>query len=198
LQLRGSFFSLTQSPLHGLKPVLQLTSHLPIVVHMAMPCWLGGGVHGVQDVVPQLLVEVLLEHVPLQSCVPLGHKQEPPWQVVPPVHCLVHMPQLCRSVVSSTHTLVQMESLVTLHDCLQLVPLHVALPPVGATVEQFVQDAPHALLSFGTQEPLHTCIGLAHWHMLFTQCSPVAHLLLQPLQLLSSLVVSTQPLVHCV
>jgi hypothetical protein len=116
---------------------------------------------------------------------------------IAPLHVTPHIPQF-PFIVSSTQTLLQMESLVTLHACLHCVPSHVAVPPVGATVAQFVQDAPHALLSFATQEPPHTCIGLAHWHMLFTQCSPDAHLLLQPLQLLSSLVVSTQPLVHWV
>ena len=54
---------------------------------------------------PQLLSDVLLSHVPPQSCVPAGHMQAPFWQVVPPAHACAapQPPQLLGSVSSSTH-----------------------------------------------------------------------------------------------
>jgi hypothetical protein len=48
--------------------------------------------------VPQELVEVLLMHVPLQSCMPAGQTQLPAWQLLPPVHTVPQPPQLLLSL----------------------------------------------------------------------------------------------------
>jgi hypothetical protein len=53
--------------------------------------------------VPQELVDVLLVHVPLQSCMPAGQTQLPAWQLLPPVHTVPQPPQLPLSVPVFTH-----------------------------------------------------------------------------------------------
>jgi hypothetical protein len=53
--------------------------------------------HAVHEV-PQLLTDVLLEHVPLQSCCPDGQPQTPPVHVLPPVHLVPQPPQLFASL----------------------------------------------------------------------------------------------------
>jgi len=60
--------------------------------------------HAVHDVAPHELVDWLLTHVPLQSCVPAGHLQAPPAHCLPPVQAYVEPqpPQLLLSVCSST------------------------------------------------------------------------------------------------
>jgi hypothetical protein len=62
-QLLLSVCSLTHAPLHRLSLVGQLVPH-DVPLHVALPP-VGAG-HAVHEVVPQLLGDVLLEHVPLQ------------------------------------------------------------------------------------------------------------------------------------
>jgi hypothetical protein len=75
-----------------------------------------------------------------------------------------------------------------LQACTHVVPLHVAEPPVGFSVVQSEQFAPQWLSSFATQLLPQRWSGDMHWHDELAQCSLVGHLLLQPLQLLSSFV----------
>jgi hypothetical protein len=58
---------------------------------------LGAG-HAVQDVVPQELVDALLEHVLPHKCVPEAHAQTPLWQFSPAGQVVPHAPQLLESV----------------------------------------------------------------------------------------------------
>lgn len=112
-----------------------------------------------------------------------------------PLHVVPHAPQL-PFIVSSTHTLLQIESEVTVHAGTQVVPLQAAVPPVGAAAAQLAQDAPHALSSLATQAPPQTWFGAAHWQELLTQCSPLGHCMPQVAQLWSSLVTSTHEPLH--
>jgi hypothetical protein len=193
-QFFGSLFSLTQSPLHGLYWPVQLTPHF-VPSQLAVPLPLGGPAQGEHELVPQLDVDVLLEQVPVQSCVPPGHTHEPPpSHSEPPVHALLQVPQWLLSVFSFTQVVPQTLSPAVLQEGTQLVPLQVADPPVGAPAAQIAHEGPQALSSFATHAPLQTWFGDAHWHEPPTQCSPLGHCLLQPLQLLSSVVRSTQAL----
>jgi hypothetical protein len=79
--------------------------------------------------------------------------------------------------------------------------LQVQLAPAPLPVQlwcapQTVQAEPHALPLFGTHEPPQRFVPLGHWQMLLTQWVPPVHGLLQPPQLASSLVSSTQPVLH--
>src|SRR3974390_1108802 len=66
-----------------------------------------GDGHAVQEVVPHELVDVLLEHTPLQGCDPTGHTHFEPWQTVRPMQTLPHAPQLFGSLVVSAHVVPQ-------------------------------------------------------------------------------------------
>jgi hypothetical protein len=68
----------------------------------------------------------------------------------------------------------------------------------GADAVQLLQLAPHALPSLATHVPPHRCVPPVHWHVPFMQCFPLKQATPHPLQLLSSLVVSTQAPAHCV
>ena len=82
----------------GLKPVSQeIPQDVPS--HVAVP--FAGTSQGVHDV-PQEAVDEPLAQVPLQSWVPPGQPQPPPWHVVPPVQALSHAPQLASSLLRST------------------------------------------------------------------------------------------------
>jgi hypothetical protein len=71
-----------------------------VPLHVALP--FEGTGHAVQDA-PQVLVELLLSHVPPQLCVPLA--QHLPLEHTPPPHATPQPPQLFGSVCSSTHAL---------------------------------------------------------------------------------------------
>jgi hypothetical protein len=72
-----------------------------VPLHVAMP-FVGAG-QEVHDV-PHELMDVLLEHVVPQRCVPAGQAHADPWHVIPPLHWLLHAPQLFGSLVMSTHS----------------------------------------------------------------------------------------------
>jgi hypothetical protein len=98
-QLFASVCSSTHPPLQGLSPVGQLVPH-DVPLHVALPP-VGTG-HAVHELVPQLLIELLLTHVPLHAWEPLGHAHVPLWQVVPPAQAPLHVPQLFGSLAVST------------------------------------------------------------------------------------------------
>jgi hypothetical protein len=136
---------------------------------------------------------------PILHCVPLPvhatHMPVLPLGAQMPVgdaHVLPHMPQL-PFIDSSTQTLLQMAYVETLQLCVHVsdVVSHFPVPPVGAMAVQLRHDAPQWLSSSATQLLPQRWYGDAHVQLELTQCSLVAHLLLQPLQLLSSIVVST-------
>jgi hypothetical protein len=110
------------------------------------------------------------------------------------VHALAHSPQLAGSFVSLTQTLEQAVLPPVVHDCTHCVPLHVTVPPVGAMHTE--QLGPHALVSLATHWLPHKCVPPVHWHAPLTQCRPPVHWLPHVLQLLSSLVRSTQGPLH--
>lgn len=65
----------TQLPLQSVNPgMLQPTPHW-VPSQVAAPPW--GAGHAVHEVVPQLLVSMLLTHVPPQLCMPLGQAHLP-------------------------------------------------------------------------------------------------------------------------
>ena len=92
--------SLTQVVPHSVSPAVHVDPHA-VPLHVAVPP-VGTG-HAVHDVVPQLMTDVFGEHVPLHSCVPIGHTQVPSWHVVPPAHARPHAPQLSLLDCKSTH-----------------------------------------------------------------------------------------------
>lgn len=114
---------------------------LPLQV--ALP--LVGTEHAEHDV-PQVAVDVLLSHVPLQSWVPPGHPQPPPWQVIPPVQLWPepHAPQYVLDVlrfVSQPFEATPSQSPKPLvHDATVQAPL--LQPAVASVSEQDVQAAP--------------------------------------------------------
>jgi hypothetical protein len=77
-----------------LRPQL-VPSH--VVVSYLLPAGQG------EQRVPQLLTDVLLTQLPLQSCCVDEHLHTPLWQVLPPVQMLPQVPQLLLSVRRSTH-----------------------------------------------------------------------------------------------
>jgi hypothetical protein len=129
-------------------------------------------------------------------CIPDTHCTHPLFTQngVLEMHALAQSPQLAGSVASLTQTLEQAVYPPVVHDCTHCVPLHVTVPPVGAAhTEQLV---PHALVSLATHWLPHKCVPPVHWHMALTQCRPPVHGVAHALQLLSSLVRSTQALPH--
>jgi hypothetical protein len=114
-----------------------------------------------------------------------------PWHA-PYLHGAPQAPQLAGSLVSSTQALPHMLSLLELHAATQVVPLQLAVPPVGAV--HTAQLAPHALVSLATQLPPQRCAPAVHWHDPPTQCLPLVHAVPQLLQLASSLVGFTHKL----
>jgi hypothetical protein len=114
----------------------------------------------------------LLEQLPLQSCMPLGHAQAPLWQVLPPVHVLPQPPQLLLSVCVSTHALPQRLRLPQLvpHD----VPSQVALPPVGTGHAE--HEVPHEPVDVLLEQvPLQSCVPLGQAQALLWQVLPPLH-----------------------
>jgi hypothetical protein len=87
----------------GVVPEQAIPQLVPL--HDGMPVPAAGPGQAEHDVVPHEAVLVLLEHVPPQSCVPLGHVHFPEAQCLPPVHAndAPHPPQLLSSLLSSTH-----------------------------------------------------------------------------------------------
>jgi hypothetical protein len=71
-----------------------------VPLQVALP-FMGAG-QAVHDV-PHEFVEVLLEQVVPHRWVPAGQAHADRWQVIPPVHWLLHAPQLFGSLVMSTH-----------------------------------------------------------------------------------------------
>ncbi len=61
-----------------------------------------GEAQAVQDVVPQELVDELLEHALPHRCVPDGQAQAEPWQVIPPLQAFPHPHVVLESLVVST------------------------------------------------------------------------------------------------
>jgi hypothetical protein len=66
----------------------------------------------------------------------------------------------------------------------------------GVELVQLLQLAPQALTSFATHAPPQKWVPPVHWHAPLTQCLPPLHASPHPLQLLSSLVVSTHAPAH--
>ena len=98
-------------------------------------------------------------------------------------------PQLLSSAASLTQApLHEVYGLLQVNP--QVVPLHVAVPFVGAV--HTVQLGPHAPTPSATHDPPHDSVPVGHWHMLVTHCLPPVHDVPQPPQLLLSLVSSTQ------
>jgi hypothetical protein len=175
--------------------------------HVAEPPPVGTA-HAVHDVVPHELVAELLTQALLHTCVRGAvHEllQTPPLQVsVPPEgaagHGLAQPPQLARLLVVSTHTPLQFvcaggpTGQAATHEPLG----HVTVPPVGAT--QFVQEAPHEAAEMVTHVLPHKCWPPGHVPAPQTPGLPLhtaeppdggLHTMLQPPQLLMSVVVST-------
>jgi hypothetical protein len=160
-----------------------------------------GGLGQAAHSVPHEPVDVLLMHVPPQSCVPAGQTQVELWQFLPPVHVVPQAPQLLLSVAVFTHAVgftagQGVPNPVVVQAVPQLVPLQVATPLDGAAHAMHIvpQELVAVLL---THVPLQSCMpaGQAQtelWHVL-----PPVHTFAepQPPQWLGSLVVLTsQPL----
>ena len=105
-QLLGSIPTFTQAALvpfaHsvGAKRLLQEAPHA-VPSQVATP-FVGVG-HRTHDVVPHELIDVLLEQVVPQRCVPAGQAHWDSSQDIPPVHAIAHPPQLFGSLVVSAH-----------------------------------------------------------------------------------------------
>jgi hypothetical protein len=120
-QCAGSTVVFTQA---ALAPVPQrvgncaLSQETPqdVPLHVAAPP--AGAAQAVHEV-PHELVDVLLEQVVPQRCVPAGHAHIDDWQIIPPLHWVPHEPQLVGSVFMSTHC--------------ALAPLPQSVCPVGQT-----------------------------------------------------------------
>jgi hypothetical protein len=126
-----------------------------------------GGLGQAEHRGPQELVEVLLMHVPLQSCMPDGQTQFPAWQLLPPLHTVPQAPQLPGSFVKFTHLLLPTQRLGCAMSLVQAMPqlpvLHVATPLEGGL--HAVHIVPHELgEALLTHVPPQSCIpaGQAH------------------------------------
>jgi hypothetical protein len=99
-QLPGSFVKFTQAlpQRFGNEPPLHDIPQVGVAPAQVAWPFVGGG-HAVHVAVPHELGDVLLEHVPLQSCVPAAQTQAELWQTFPPVQVFPHPPQLFGSLV---------------------------------------------------------------------------------------------------
>jgi hypothetical protein len=163
--------------------------------HVAEPPPVGIA-HPVHDTVPQEPVEELLQTPPLQVSVPPEGAAG---------HGLAQPPQLARLLVVSTHTPLQFVCAGgPAGQAVMQVPLgHVTVPPVGAV--QFVHEAPHEAAEMVTHALPHKCWPPGHMPAPQTPALHTAeppdgglHTMLQPPQLLMSLVVSTHAPPHSV
>jgi hypothetical protein len=99
-QLALSVCSLTQPPAHGLKPLLHAVPH-EVPSHVAYP--FAGPWEQAEHDVPHEAVDVLLTHVPLQSCVLAAwHLHWALWHVLPPAQAAPQPPQFELSACSLT------------------------------------------------------------------------------------------------
>jgi hypothetical protein len=197
-QLALSVCSFTHAPAQGLKPLLHAVPH-EVPSHVADP--LAGPAGQAEHDVPHVAVDVLLTHVPLQSCVlPAWHLHWPLWHVLPPAHANAEPqpPQLALSVCSLTQAPVHGLKPV-LHAVPHEVPLHVALPlvgPEGHAEHDVPHDAVDVLL---THVPPQSCVPLAwHLHWLLWHVLPPVHAAPQPPQFEVSLVISTHEVPHVI
>lgn len=120
----------THIPPDGAKPGLQVNPHV-VPSHVAVPFM--GAVHGIHDVVPQLIVLVFDTHVAPHRCVPTAQTQVDPEATNPALQVNPHV-----------------------------VPLHVAVPFAGA-MHGVHEVAPQLIvLVFATHIAPHKCCPAGH------------------------------------
>ena len=97
-QFELSVFVLTHALPHWVWPGAQLDTHAAFEHTCPLP--------HLMPQPPQFAASLVVSmQTPLQSCLPAGHRQLPPLQLVPPEQTLPHAPQLVPSDFTSTHAL---------------------------------------------------------------------------------------------